>query len=109
MDFLLRYWDNHDQQVKVRYWDSKFLTHTTNKDLLMEFNNSVDIINLSKRIQVYMDGPSVNLKFLQELVKHRGELEIEEKIIDIGTCVLHIVHIAFKCGVQSTDWNIKKH
>ena len=35
MDLLLRYWDNHDQQVKVRYWDSKFLGHTTNKDLLI--------------------------------------------------------------------------
>ena len=33
MYFLLRYWDNHDQEVKVRYWNSKVLTHTTNKDL----------------------------------------------------------------------------
>ena len=37
MDLLLRYWDNHDQQVKVRYWDSTFLTHTTNKDLFILF------------------------------------------------------------------------
>ena len=66
--------------------DSKFLMHTTNKDLVVEFNKSVDIINLSKIIQISMDGPSVNLKFLQELVKHREELEIEEKMIDIGTC-----------------------
>ena len=86
MDLLLRYWNNHDQQGKVRYLDSKFLTHTTNKDLVVEFNKSVDIINLAKIIQVSMDGPSVNLKFLQELVKHREELEIEEKMIDIGTC-----------------------
>ena len=52
MDLLLRYWDNHDQQVKVRYWDSKFLMHTTNKNMLMKFNKSVDIINLSKIMQV---------------------------------------------------------
>ena len=72
IDLLLRYWDNHDQQGKVIYWDSKFRTHPTNKDLLMEFNKSVIIIviNLSKIIQISMDGPSVNLKFLQELVKH---------------------------------------
>ena len=50
MNLLLRYWDNHDQQEKLRYWDSKFLTHITSKDLLMEFNKSVDIINLSKMI-----------------------------------------------------------
>ena len=108
MDLLLRYWDNHNQQVKVRYWDSKFLTHTTNKDLLMEFNKSVDIINLSKIIQVSMDGPLINLKFLQRLVKHREELEIEEKMIDIGTYELHVVHGAFKCGIERTDWNIKE-
>ena len=66
MDLLLRYWDNHDQHVKVRYWVSKFLIHTTNKDLLMELNKSVDIINFSKIMQVSMDGPSVILKFLQE-------------------------------------------
>ena len=82
--------------------------HTTNKDLLMEFNKSVDIINLSKIIQVSMDGPAVNLKFLQELVKHREELEIEEKMIDIGTCGLHVVHGAFKYGIESTHWNIKE-
>ena len=60
--------------------------HEKMKELVVEFNKSVDIINLSKVIQVSMDGPSVNLKFLQELVKHREELEIEEKMIDIGTC-----------------------
>ena len=108
MDLLLRYWDNHDQQVKVRYWDSKFLMHTTNKNLLMEFNKSVDIINLSKIIQVSMDATSVNLKFLHELVKHQEELEIEEKVIDIGTCGLHVMHGAFKCSIESTDWNIKE-
>ena len=45
----------------------------------MEFNKSVNIINLSKIMQVSMDGPSVNLKFLQKLVRHQEELEIEEK------------------------------
>ena len=45
----------------------------------MEFNKSVNIINLSKIMQVSMDGPLVNLKFLQELVRHQEELEIEEK------------------------------
>ena len=52
-----------------------------------------------------MDGPSVNLRFLQELVKHQEELEIEDKIIDIGTCRLHVLHNAFKCGIESTGWN----
>ena len=82
--------------------------HTTNKDFLIEFNKSADISNLSKIIHVSMDGASVNLKFLQELVKHREELEIEEKMSDIGTCRLHVVHGAFKSGIESTDRNIKE-
>ena len=27
--------------------------------------------------------------------------------IDIGSCDLHIVHGAFKTGVESTNWNVK--
>ena len=55
-----------------------------------------------------MDSLSINLKFLQQLVKHREELEIEEKMIDTGTCGLHVVHGAFKCGIESTEWNRKE-
>ena len=35
-------------------------------------------------------------------------MEIEEKMIDMGTCRLHVVHGAFKCGIESTDCNIKE-
>ena len=55
-----------------------------------------------------MDAPAVYLKFMQELVKHREELEIEKKMIGIGTSGLHVVHGAFKCSIESTGWNIKE-
>ena len=45
---------------------------------------------------------------MQELVKHQEELEIDEKMIDFGTCRLHVVHGAFKYGIESTDCNIKE-
>ena len=48
-----------------------------------------------------MGGPSVNLKFLQELVKHQEELEIEERMIDIGTCAFHVVHNAFNVALRA--------
>ena len=28
--------------------------------------------------------------------------------INIGSCGLHIIHGAFKSGVETTNWNIKK-
>ena len=29
-------------------------------------------------------------------------------MMDIGTCGLHVLHLAFKCGIESTGWNIKE-
>ena len=51
-------------------------------------------------IQVSMDGPSVNLKFLEVLKKSREESDLPQ-LIDIP------VHGAFKTEAESTSWNIK--
>ena len=51
-----------------------------------------------------MDGPSVNFKFLQILQGDRVENE-RPALIDIGSCGLHTVYGAFKCGAQGTRWN----
>ena len=29
------------------------------------------------------------------------------KMVEIGSCSLHIIHLAFLCGAVSTGWNIK--
>ena len=50
-----------------------------------------------------MDGPSVNLKFLQKVQDDKVENE-QLALIDIGSCGLHTVHGAFRCGAQSTGW-----
>ena len=42
-------------------------------------------------IQVSRDGPSVNLKFLEVLKKSREESDLP-KVIDIGSCNLHVVY-----------------
>ena len=55
-----------------------------------------------------MDGPYVNHKFYQEMVKRREELEISNKMIDIGSSGLHIIHAAFKTGIKSTNWAAEK-
>ena len=54
-----------------------------------------------------MDGPSVNLKFLQKVQDNRVENE-QPAMIDIGSCGLHTVHGAFKCGAQSMGWKLKE-
>ena len=69
MDILLRYWDNIAKMVKVRFWNSSYLGHATHKDLLEGFNSSVSDLDLSKMMQLSMDGPNVNWKFGRTLSK----------------------------------------
>ena len=106
---VLRYWDSMENQVKVRYWDSKFLGHTAHMDLLKHFNQSIQNIDQSKIIQISFDGPSVNWLFYEKLAEYRQEeLQIEQKMINIGSCGLHIVHGAFKDGIKATDWKAQE-
>ena len=98
MDLFVGYWDVSEKRVVVRYWNSVFLGHTTHLDLLKSFNEGLEGLDLSKLVQVSMDGPNTNLKFLQEL----------RSLIDIGSCSLHIIHGAFKTGSEATNWKLDK-
>ena len=52
--------------------------------------------------QVSMDGPIVNLNFLEKLEKDRLENE-QHELINIGSYGLHTIHEAFKTGTESTS------
>ena len=106
MDIVLWFWNHEEEKVDVRYWDSRFLGLAAHKDLLEHFNSALEEIDLSKSIQVSMDGSSVNWRFYNEVVKQRQEMELHQ-LINIGSCVLHIIHSAFKTGVEKADWCIK--
>ena len=106
MDLIARYWHEADQQVKVRYWDSKCLGHSAHQDLLSHFNQSIDKIDLTKVVQISMDGPVVNLKFFEKLVNYLEEIGANGRI-DIGTCGLHIIHGTFTSGFEATRWSMK--
>ena len=67
MDYLIRYWDSEANLVKVWFWKSSYLDHGTHQDVLEKFENSLTGLNPSEVIQVSMDGPSANLKFLESL------------------------------------------
>ena len=61
-------------------------------------------LDSNKIFQISMDGPSVNLKFLEKVQKDRKE----NGLLNIGSCGLHTLHGAFKRGVESTGWNLKQ-
>ena len=69
MDIIVRFWNDTSNEVSTRYLTSTFLQHATSVDLLNSFTTALSEqnMNLKKMMQVSMDGPNVNLKFLREL------------------------------------------
>ena len=63
-------------------------------------------MNHSSIIHLSTDGPSVYHKFYKDL-KEYCEREKLPEMINFGSCNLHILHGAFKCGFESTDWEMK--
>ena len=61
---------------------------------------------MEKMVQVSMDGPSVNWKLYDSIVEERNQNDDYPALIDIGSCSLHVVHGAFRSGVQKTKWGI---
>ena len=92
----------------MKFWNSMYFDfgHGTHVLLLKNFIDGLEGFNFSKMIQVSMDSPSVKLKFLEVPKKFKEESDLP-KLIDIGSCNLHVVYGAFKTGAESTSWNIK--
>lgn len=99
MDILIRFWDcGH---IKSRFMQSTFMGHGRAVDLLKELQGSIESLLLDPKdlLQLSMDGPNVNLS-LQEKMNTFLQ-ESNKKLIDIGTCGLHILHNGFKKGNRS--------
>ena len=108
MDIIIRFWDNNDNEVKVRYLGSTFFGHGTAVDLVKQFGEVTKNLDPIKLYHISMDGPKVNLKFHRDILEKRSE-DLFHSLIDIGTCSLHSVHGAVQTGVEKkTSWGIKK-
>ena len=97
MDVFIRFWGIDRHKVSSRFYDSRFLGHTTHLDVLSSLEDSVKKIDAIRMIQLSMDGPNTNLKVLEEYQKKRVEGELPQ-FIDTGTCNLHTAHGAFETG-----------
>ena len=106
LDIQIRFWGGNERVV-TRYWDSKFLGHTTARDLERVFEESIQGLDPRKFTQISMDGPNVNLLLLKNVQSSRAEGNLP-KLLDIGTCNLHTLHLAFKHGAKETGWDLQK-
>ena len=69
--------------------------------------SSLKNLLLERLLQLSMDGPNANWSVFKLLHKDRCEKDYPN-IIDIGSCSLHVVHGAFKSGIEATNWDLKK-
>ncbi|KAK1901202.1 alcohol dehydrogenase [Dissostichus eleginoides] len=52
-----------------------------------------------------MDGPNVNWK-LFSIAQQNIEGQTGKKMLNVGSCGLHIVHNSFRAGCASTNWEL---
>ena len=107
MDVQIRYWNETTKQVDTRYIDSQFLRRPNAQNLFDCLIASLKDLPYKRLLQLSMDGPTTNWSVLTMLHNDRCEKEYP-KTIDIGSCSLHVLHGAFKSGVESTDWSLNK-
>ena len=99
MDMLIRYFDDTENMVKVRYLTLNFMGHSTHTDLYREFSSALKEFDGNKLLQISMDGPKVSIKFLNDIVKDRVANE-QHEFTFTGTCGVHAMHGAFKTGAE---------
>lgn len=109
MDVAIRFWSASSDEVSTRYLTSEFLGHTTADDLRKAFLSSLKPLNVHKLLQVSMDGPNVNLKFIRELETYLTTIKDPNHpmFLYMGSCGLHVVNNSFKTAFSSVpSWNI---
>ena len=105
VDLVIPYFENNAGKVMMQYLGSEFLGHTTSADLLVKFKDGVRQLNPRCLIQISMDGPNVNWKFLEDLKEHREEEDQTlPDLINLGSCDLHSVHGSLQHGANETGW-----
>ncbi|KAJ8366422.1 hypothetical protein AAFF_G00355760 [Aldrovandia affinis] len=72
--------------------------HATALDLLANVKECVNQLHLRSLVSVSMDGPNVNWKFLDLLQEEHAQLYGGKQLVTVGSCGLHTLHNAFKCG-----------
>jgi hypothetical protein len=105
MDFYVRFWDNN--RVQTSFFESFFLGHTRAEDLLPKFVSFTEKFSQRKILQISMDGPNVNWKVHNSLQR---DIELSTggvKMLEIGSCGLHVLHNAFQRGHAASHWEIE--
>ncbi|KAJ8031243.1 hypothetical protein HOLleu_27914 [Holothuria leucospilota] len=106
LDVHARFWD--EGLVKTRYVCSEFLGHATADNLHERMLPIIQEFGISNLAQISMDGPNVNWKVFDQLCKDVKKQQIGKKLLNLGSCGMHVMHNAFRCGCQACGWNLEE-
>ena len=100
LDIHIRFWEG--SQVSSRFDTSEFLGHADADCLHEKLLDCCTAIGKPDLLQMSMDGPNVNWK-TYELLSTSIEEETKKKMLNIGSCGLHIIHNSFRSGSMETN------
>lgn len=105
MDVHMRFWNG--QQIETRYATSLFLGHADAVSVVGALKEGIYKlgVGMENLLQLGMDGPNINWKVFRDL-GDEIRLEKDTDLLNVGSCGLHVVHGAFKCAVESTQWEL---
>ena len=63
MDFHIRYWNNKAERVNVHYLNSSIMGKSSANDVFQHFDSFIETIYKTKLLQVFSDGPNMNLEY----------------------------------------------
>ena len=107
MDITLRYFNAESGLVETRYFDSQYISNSNSINLHDSLLESLASLDVGKVLQISMDGPNVNWDVLKKHIQFREGKEFP-KLINIGSCGLHILHGALQTGTLKTGWEVNK-
>ncbi|KAJ8893292.1 hypothetical protein PR048_005883 [Dryococelus australis] len=99
-------WDSNSNEVTTRYFTSVFMGHSSEEVTLSVLREATEKLNVSKLLNLSMDGPTVNWKLFSVLqVDWKNDFGCT--LIDVGSSTLHTLNNCFKHGNLSTSWDLE--
>ena len=106
MEIIIRHWDDERNEMSSRYFGSAFMGHVSAECVLDSFKEALKEVSLSSLLQVSMDGPTVNWKFLDLLSKNFSDDVNENLLIDMSFCGLHVICGTIQTGHKASGWDV---
>lgn len=95
-----------DQPCQFTLFQFSIYGHATAGDILEMFQAAIGELKIGKLIQVTMDGPAVNWKFLDSLDTCLRDDCKARVLLELGSCGLHVIHGSLQTGHKASTWDV---